>query len=232
MIEIVSISHDEEGIFLKRVNRFVGLVKLQNEMVEVHVHDTGRLSELLYPGNRVLIRRAKNPSRKTKWDILASFFDGEWILTNSSYHSRIFEETLKKVEEFSGFRFRVKREIVYNHSRLDFLLESGKRRILVEVKGCTLRKGKVALFPDAPTQRGKKHIEELIRAKKEGYGAWIAFVVMHSKAECFMPNREQDPAFTEVFREAISKGVEVLPLKYYYDGMNVYFTERIPLCNF
>ena len=230
MIEVLSLPKDEEGVFLKRINRFVALVKVKNDIVKAHVHDTGRLGELLYPGNRVLLKRAYGKERKTQWDVIASMYDGEWILTNSSYHSKIFYETLLKVEDFKKEKLKVKREVKFGSSRLDFLLLTRDREILVEVKGCTLRKGDVALFPDAPTERGRKHVNELIEATNAGYEAWLVFLIMHSKAECFSPNKKQDRAFADVFYKALASGVKVFPLKYNYDGNNVWFLNKIKMC--
>ena len=230
MIEILSLPKDEEGIFLERINRFVGLVKVKNDIVKAHVHDTGRLGELLYQGNRVLLKKAYGKERKTQWDVIASMYDGEWILTNSSYHSKIFYETLLKVEDFKEKKFKIRKEVKFGSSRLDFLLLTEGKEILVEVKGCTLRKGDMALFPDAPTERGRKHVYELIERVKAGYEAWLVFLVMHSKAKCFSPNKEQDRAFAEMFYKALESGIKVFPLKYMYDGNTLWFLNSINMC--
>lgn len=230
MIEVLHLPYDKKGIFIERINRFVARVVVGNEVVEAHIHDTGRLSELLYKGNSILLKRAKNSKRRTKWDIIAAFFDGEWILTNSSYHSEIFKNTIEKVPMFKRRGFNITKEVKFGKSRLDFQLREDEKRILVEVKGCTLRKKDVALFPDAPTLRGVRHIYELIEGIKKGYNAWLVFVVMHKKARCFAPNEETDKAFKDALYKAIKKGVLVLPLKYFYDAERIYYIEEIPLC--
>ncbi len=230
MIEILHIPYDKEGEFIERVNRFVGKLRVDDEIVLAHIHDTGRLSELLYRGNRVLLKKAKNPHRKTQWDVIAALFDGEWIFTNSSYHSEIFHKTLLKLPEFGLRGFKIKREVKVGTSRLDFVLTEKNRKILVEVKGCTLREEDVAMFPDAPTERGKKHVLELIEAIKDGYEAWLVFLIMHTKARCFSPNRKRDRDFAEVFTQAIQSGVKIIPLKYKYDGRVLWYVDKAGLC--
>ncbi len=229
MIKILSFPGEAEGTLLKRVNRFVGVVKMGEDIVEAHIHDTGRLGELLFEGNRVLLKRAANEKRRTKWDIIAAFFEDEWILTNSSLHSRIFEETLKKVDRFSRHNYIIKREVKLNNSRIDFLLLENNKKIFVEVKGCTLREGNVAFFPDAPTERGRRHVEELTDFVKNGNEAWIVFLVMHSKAEYFAPNEETDSDFARALKQGLRKGLRVIPLKYRYDGVFLYYISSIPL---
>lgn len=230
MIEVLYLPYDEKGIFIERVNRFVAKIMIKDKIVEAHIHDTGRLSELLYRGNKILLKRAKNKKRKTEWDVISAFFDGDWILTNSTYHSEIFLKTLEKASLFNKHHFEILKEIKFGKSRLDFKLKEDNREILVEVKGCTLRKNHVALFPDAPTLRGTRHVYELIKGIEEGYDAYLVFVIMHKKAQCFAPNIEQDKSFYKAFYTALQHGVKIYPLKYFYDTQDVYFIEKIPLC--
>lgn len=230
MVKIISLAGEVEGTFLKRINRFLGFVKIENSEVEVHIHDTGRLGELLYSGNNVLLKRVEGEHRKTQWELIAARFNGEWILTNSSYHSHIFYNTLLRVSDFKIRESNIEREVKFGPHRLDFLLLQGNKKILIEVKGCTLMRHFVALFPDAPTKRGKGHVLSLIEAKNMGYEAWLVFLVMNSKAKCFSPNKEQDKSFSEVFYKALEQGIKVFPLKYMYDGRIIWFLEKIDIC--
>ena len=196
------------GIFLERPNRFLVIFKNQNKEEIAHLRDPGRLNELLIPGIRLLLRKASNPSRKTKYDVIAVWSNGIWILINSGFHSDMAAELLESrmVPEFSGYKIK-KREFSFGKSRIDFLLSREKDKMLLEVKGCTLMEDGLAKFPDAPTERGKKHVEELIKAKSQGLNSAILFLITREDAQEMSANWEMDPAFSGALSRAQQKGV-------------------------
>lgn len=235
---VMEIPWDAKATFISRPNRFLGIVDItspkkdKKRNVKVHVHDPGRLEELLYPGNRVLLRKAKNKNRKTKWDVIAAFYDGDWILVHSGYHRAIAEWVLNsnKVSPF-GKVTNITPEARIGKSRLDFLLEKKNgKKTWVEVKGCTLARDGVALFPDAPTERGRRHLKTLIKLKKEGDDAAIIILVFRSDARCFAPNGETDPKFSDTFYKAVDTGVQVYPLVFKFENSTVYYINKIPIC--
>lgn len=198
-----------EGAFLKRLNRFLALVEVENEEVLAHVHDPGRLKDLLIPGARVYLRRGRGKYRYYLYAVEAE--DGV-ILVDSALHSRIAEWLVKKGLIFQGYRV-VRREVPLGKSRIDFLLQRGKTLALLEVKGCSLLKGTYAMFPDAPTVRGRRHLLELAKALEEGYEAYILFIVVRPGAKAFKPNWDVDPKFSQTFREILKRGVKALAYK-------------------
>ena len=238
-VPLFDLTWDVEALFISRPNRFLGTVDITapdgttiaNE--EVHVHDPGRLEELLYPGNRVLVKRATSAKRKTKWDVIAARYGRQWVLVHSGYHRRVAETVLGK-SDISPFKKlkTIKAEVKMGRSRLDFLLtrENGTA-IALEVKGCTLTEGGVALFPDSPTERGGRHLETLMEVKRSGIDAGVFILVFRQDSSCFSPNVQTDPAFSESFEKAVGAGVEVHPLVIQYDGRKLTYMKKIPLCN-
>ncbi len=223
--ELLRIDADTEGTVVKRVNRFAVEVLIDGNRELAHLHDPGRLKELIYPGNRVLLKRASSPNRKTRWDIVAAWA-GHWVLLNSAYHRKIGEEVLRHL--FNPVR--VKCEVQINSSRLDYLIETEEgKRTWVELKGCTLCIEGTALFPDAPTERGRRHVEELTRLALEGEDALLLILVLRRDAEVFAPNAETDPAFAKAFWKAVKAGVQVLPVKVLYSDNRVRLSEYIPV---
>jgi sugar fermentation stimulation protein A len=237
-IPVMEIQWDAKATFRSRPNRFLGIVditdpkKHREKKVKVHVHDPGRLKELLYPGNKVLLKKVSNPNRKTKWDLIAAMYDGNWVLVHSGFHREIAEWVIgnEKVSPFKNIK-DIKPEAKFGNSRLDFLLtKKNGKKIWVEVKGCTLAIDGVALFPDAPTMRGTRHVRHLIEAKDKGDESAILILVFRQDARCFAPYTKTDPAFTKTFYSALEIGVEVHPLKFsYQDGIVCYIGE-IPIC--
>ncbi|NIA23513.1 MAG: DNA/RNA nuclease SfsA, partial [Proteobacteria bacterium] len=211
-------------------NRFLGKVKRENgEIAEVHVHDPGRLKELLYEGNEVLIRRAKNENRKTKWDLIAAKSEGKWILVNSSFHRNIAEAIIKNrsVSLFRDFD-KIMAEVKNGDSRIDFLLIKKDRKMWVEVKGCTLKKGKAALFPDAPTLRGRKHLLNLIDSVKRGDESAV-LILIFVDAEIFSPNKKTDPEFSDTLKKAYESGVKIYTVVLDYQKNYIHFKGEIPI---
>ncbi len=236
MIPLIDIHTDTEAEFKSRPNRFVALVNIVTPEIEksvkAHVHDPGRLTELLTEGNRLLLKKADNPGRKTGYDVIAAEYLGYTILINSSYHRKISEkifgnEEISPLGKITGLRA----EVNYGRSRFDFLLtvDSGEE-IWVEIKGCTLTEEGRALFPDAPTTRGRRHLEELMKIRAEGTRAAVIFLIFRPDSRCFSPKRDTDPEFSQTLEEACRQGVEVYPVLLEYKNGIVYYKKIIDLC--
>ena len=204
----------KEGVFLSRPNRFIAYVKVDGREEKCHVKNTGRCRELLVPGCKVYLEESENPNRSTRFDLVATekkIGDSSILInTDSQAPNSVVEEWLRKGELF-GEKIEVNREVTYSDSRFDFSITDESGRIsFLEVKGCTLEKNGVVMFPDAPTERGVKHVKELIKAKKEGYGAYILILVQMCGVKYFVPNWDTHPAFGEALREAERNGVVIL----------------------
>lgn len=183
---VFEISYDSLGKFITRNNRFLGEVLIDGKKTYGHIHDPGRLEELLKKGNDILLKRYDKKNRKTEWEVIAARYGKNWIFINSKFHSSITRKILENSE------------INVGGSRLDFLLMRKNEKIWVEVKGCTLMIDHIALFPDAPTERGRRHVEKLIKLRKEGNRSVLIFLVFHN-AKCFSPNKERDEKFANIF---------------------------------
>lgn len=193
------------AVFLARLNRFVARVEIDGQVETVHVKNTGRLRELLMPGTEAVLARAANPARKTAWDLIAVRQNGQYINIDSQAPNAAVAELLRRL--FPGCVLFP--EYTFGHSRFDFYLEWKGCRRFVEVKGVTLVRNGTALFPDAPTERGRKHLLELIEARRQGYEAAALFLVQRSDAARFSPNRETDNAFAEALCAARNAGVDI-----------------------
>ena len=198
-----------EGRFLRRPNRFIADVEINGEGIRVHVKNTGRCRELLVPGARVLLTKSGNPKRKTPYDLVAVYKGSRLINMDSYAPNIVFGEYLRSgalgfVPDF------VKPECTHGDSRFDFYFEVGDRRIFAEIKGVTLESGGVVRFPDAPTERGRKHLRGLARCVDEGYEAWAVFIVQMENVLYFEPNCATDPEFAEALRDAEKSGVRIL----------------------
>lgn len=233
MKKLIDISFDDKGVFIERVNRFLGKVRLPDEgSVPVHVRDPGRLEEILYEGNEVLLKTVDDEKRKTDYDLIAGKVDEDWILVNSGYHREI-AETILEDEEIDPFEdiISYEAEQTLGESRMDFLVESGEGEIWMEVKGCTLAREGTALFPDAPTKRGRRHVDELNDVLEKGGSAALMVLVFRPDAECFAPNEDTDPRFTASFWRAVGNGLDVHPMVLEYLDGKLYYKKKIPLCD-
>lgn len=215
---LIKIDNLKEGIFIDRPNRYLANVMIDGEVVSVHVHDPGRLKELLYPLNKCLVKYVPGDKRKTQWDMIAALKADDYVLVHSGYHRYIAEAILKDpvLNPFGIFK-TMRAEAKYGQSRIDFLAQVENNQcvsetIWVEVKGCSLSEEGVAKFPDAPTIRGTRHLEELMHIKASGDRAGVLLLVL-SDAQLFVPKRDTDPKFYDAFYRALEKGVEIYPIK-------------------
>lgn len=199
----------EKAVFLERPNRFIAYTELNGRKETVHVKNTGRCAELLVPGASVYIQRSANPDRKTKWDLISVEKGERMINMDSQIPNRLVEEWIR-----GGHLFRdvtlVRPETTYGNSRFDLYVEAEGKRIFIEVKGVTLEENGVCRFPDAPSERAVKHLEELILAKQEGYETYVFFVIQMKDVRYFTPNTDTHPAFAESLRRAAAAGVHIL----------------------
>jgi sugar fermentation stimulation protein A len=195
------------GSFLRRPNRFIAEVALANETVVCHVKNTGRCKELLLPGAPVYLSESANPKRATKYDLVAVEKGGLLINMDSLAPNQAFREYLEKGAYIAGLTV-LKPETRFLNSRFDFYLEAGERKIYLEVKGVTLEENGVVMFPDAPTLRGVKHLEELTACLDHGYEGHVVFVAQMSPATYFTPNHKTHPAFGSTLAAAVKAGVQ------------------------
>lgn len=205
-----------EGTFLERPNRFIAKVSVDGVTETVHVKNTGRCRELLIHGSKVYLSISDNPSRKTKYDLIAVEKKREnklplLINMDSQIPNSAVEEWLRNGNIFSSDAV-IRREVKYGNSRFDFGIIEGSRKAFLEVKGVTLENDGIAMFPDAPTERGVKHIHELIQCVKEGYEAYVLFVIQMKEVSEFRPNNVTHPQFGEALREAVNVGIRILAM--------------------
>ena len=199
------------AVFLSRPNRFIARVLLEGQETVVHVKNTGRCRELLLPGATVYVQDNRRPDRKTAYDLIAVQKGERLINMDANAPNAVFGEWLRA----GGPGFvpdLVRPETVHGDSRFDFYYEYRHRRCFVEVKGVTLEENGVVRFPDAPTERGVKHLRGLIRCVREGYDAAAVFVIQMKDVSCFEPNRRTHPAFADALAEASEAGVRLLAL--------------------
>jgi sugar fermentation stimulation protein A len=201
--------------FVQRLNRFVAQVEIDGAVLEAHVPTSGRLGELLLPGAPVQVRKGTGSKRKTAWDLMLVKTGDTWVSLDSRLPNYLVGQLLREDElpPFAGAR-DIKAEYVFGESRLDFAFTDGDgQRTLVEVKSVTLVEEGVAMFPDAPTSRGARHLRELAQAVGEGYRAAVLFIVQRDDATEFAPNWRTDPAFAQALAEAEAAGVEIYAWK-------------------
>ena len=198
------------GVFLSRPNRFIAHLEIDGAVEICHVKNTGRCRELLVPGCTVYCQRSDNPNRKTKYDLIAVQKGERLINMDSQAPNEAAGEWLRGggLGEISELRPEVK----HGDSRYDFSFVKDGRKCFLEVKGCTLEEDGVCAFPDAPTERGAKHIRGLTAAALEGYGAYVLFVIQMSDVKYIRPHDETDPEFGKALREASQNGVRVLAM--------------------
>ena len=202
-----------KGEFISRTNRFIAKVKINGVEHTVHVKNTGRCKEILVPGAVIYLEKSANPERKTAYDLIGvekKTKNGTILINIDSQIPNLCAAEFLPVSGLFSEDTVIRREVTYGNSRFDIMAESPSKKAFVEVKGVTLEKDGVALFPDAPTERGVKHIKELIRASSEGFDAYIMFIIQMENIKSFSPNEETHPEFASVLREADKAGVKIL----------------------
>jgi sugar fermentation stimulation protein A len=198
-----------QGAFISRPNRFIAKVEVDGKIETAHVKNTGRCKELLVPGARVVLSVAGNPKRKTGLDLVSVWKGNRLINMDSQAPNKVFLEWLKTGSHVEGIT-HLKPEARYGSSRFDFYLEAGSRKMFIEVKGVTLEEDGVVLFPDAPTIRGARHLNELAQCVSQGYEAQAVFVVQMKGVDFFTPNRRTHPEFGQALDDAVKAGVQAL----------------------
>ena len=231
----MSKEHFEQAVtarFLRRVNRFIADIELSDgQIVQAHLANTGRMQELLRPGVAALVRPAKNPARKTAWDLLAVDYAGSWVCLAAAWANDFMREWLSKgrIAGFYDWK-QIEWEKKIGNSRLDFAvtLQSGERWLL-EVKSVNYVIDGHALFPDAPTTRGRRHVEELLALREQGWQVGIFFVTMGQPVIDVGFNAENDPEFARVMQRAIAEGADVRAFSAEILPPDVYFRGERPI---
>ena len=216
------------GVFLARPNRFIAHVQIDGREEVCHVKNTGRCRELLPPGAEVWCQESDNPARKTKYDLITVKKGDRLINMDSQAPNTAAREWLLAggLGEISELR----PETVHGDSRFDFSFMKDGKRCFLEVKGVTLENDSVCAFPDAPTERGTKHLRGLARAAEEGFGAYVLFVVQMENARYLHPNDATDPAFGKTLREAAEAGVKILAMDCRVTPGSMALNKSLPVC--
>ena len=224
----------QKGRFLRRPNRFIAIVEVNGKEETVHVKNTGRCRELLLTDATVYLSVSDNPARKTRYDLIAvekKQADGTFLLINmdSQIPNDVTGEWLRASDLFSKNAI-IRREVTYGNSRFDFYIEDGNRKAFLEVKGCTLESDGIALFPDAPTERGVKHLRELTECALQGFEAYVLFVIQMKGVTSFSPNDSMHRAFGDALREAEKSGVKVLAMDCTVLPDRISIDVQVPVC--
>lgn len=201
-----------EGIFVKRPNRFIAQVIINGKEETVHVKNTGRCRELLIPGAKIILEDCShNINRKTKYSLISVWKEGMLVNMDSQVPNAAVFQALEenKIAGFEDLTY-LKREVTFTNSRFDIYFESKRQKGFIEVKGVTLEDNSISMFPDAPTERGTKHVLEMIDAVKEGYRGIIFFLIQMKGPKVFKLNWEMDKVFSEAVKLAYESGVEIL----------------------
>ncbi len=216
------------GTFCTRPNRFIAHIEIGGNREICHVKNTGRCRELLIPGAKVWCQSHNNPARKTAWSLICVEKGTRLINIDSQVPNSVAKEYVSR----GGLGFQpdlLKTEQFFGSSRFDLYYEVGNRHGFVEVKGVTLEEDGVVRFPDAPTQRGTKHLRELQEAVRKGYEAWVLFVVQMSDVRCFEPNAPTDPAFAAALKEAAANGVQLCAVECDVTPDSICAAKKVPI---
>ena len=227
------------GTFLNRPNRFIAHVRIGEQTEVVHVKNTGRCKELLIPGAKVFVEESENPNRKTKYDLVQVFKGEKLVNIDSQMPNYLVREWLEHKEGKDGincqpgFYFsnikKIQSEKTYGDSRFDLYLEYEEKKAWIEIKGVTLEEAGICRFPDAPTQRGVKHIRELEKSLEDGYEAWIIFVIQMNGMRQFQPNWKTHEAFGDALVHAWQAGVHILALECNVSEGEIYIEKEIEI---
>jgi sugar fermentation stimulation protein A len=219
-----------EGVFLKRMNRFIAQVLIDGVETLAHVKNTGRCKELFIKGAKVYLEKSDNPNRKTLYSLISIYKNDLLInidsqIPNAVVYEGILAGKVKSLEHINA----LKREVIYGNSRFDLYYETPSNKGFIEVKGVTLETNGIACFPDAPTERGRKHIHELIDGLNQGYTNFLFFLIQMDGIHSFEPNWETDPQFAQGLKTARESGVEVLVYNSIVDKDSIYMNEAAEL---
>jgi sugar fermentation stimulation protein A len=217
------------ALFRERPNRFLGIVEIGSQRVQCFIPNPGRMNELLYPGAKVHLLRKESKARKTDYDLVLVDHDGILVSIDSRVPNKVVSESINegKIPEFRNLSLN-RVEYIYLDSRLDILLKGDEAQLLLEVKSCTLVEETIALFPDAPTKRGRRHLRTLQRGLAEGRAA-ILFLIQRGDAHSFKPNVSTDPDFDATLREVANLGVEAYAYSSKVTEKGVYMSRRVPI---
>ena len=196
-----------QAVFINRINRFIAEIEIEGKREICHVKNTGRCKELLIEGSKIFVEKSMNPERKTAYDLISVYKNDVLFNIDSIAPNKVFGESILSI--FPNAE-NIKSEVKYSNSRFDFAFTNNGKKAFAEVKGVTLEKDGMALFPDAPTLRGIKHLNELCLCKKEGFEAYAVFILAFKGADIFMPNRETHPEFAKALINAEKCGVNLL----------------------
>ena len=197
-----------QAIFIDRPSRFIAKVELNGVVVDAHIKNTGRCKEILVPGACVHVALAKNPDRATKYDLICVTKEDRLINIDSQAPNRVFFEYLQSGQFIDGIT-HIKPEFKHGASRFDFYVEARERKVLIEVKGVTLEKDGIASFPDAPTDRGIKHLNHLANSIKDGFEAHVVFIIKMQDITHFEPNNAIQPEFAQAVKNTQTQGVKI-----------------------
>lgn len=215
-----------KGIFIERINRFIAHVLIDGKTEVCHVKNTGRCKEILIEGCEVYVEEFNSDKRKTKFDLISVYKGDRLINIDSQVPNKMFYEWVNKGNLFEDLK-KIKPEVFYKNSRFDFYVEYSNKKAFVEVKGVTLEKDGVVLFPDAQTSRGVKHLNELILAKNEGFEAYIVFIIQMDNVKYFTPNYEMHKEFGEMLIKCKENGVNTIALNSDVYPDEIYIKEKI-----
>lgn len=220
-----------EGVFGRRLNRFAVAVEVEEQTVTAHLPNSGRLGELLVPGAAVLLAPRPRPGRRTPYDLLLVRQGGVWVSVDARLPNHLLREALEEgvLPGWEGTQV-VQSEVRQGQSRLDFLLREPRGRpVWVEVKSVTLVEGGCGLFPDAPTTRGVRHLQELVQVARRGEGAAVVFVIQRPDARCFQPYAGADATFADTLGRAARAGVEVQAFRCAVSPEEIRITGSVPV---
>ena len=220
----------KKALFISRPNRFIAHVVLDGTDTTVHVKNTGRCREILKPGTTVILEQGKNPERKTAYSLISAYKGDMLINIDSQVPNQVVSEALQGalLTEFSPVTY-LKREVTFGSSRFDIYYECGQHKGFIEVKGVTLETDGAALFPDAPTERGARHVYEMTEAVKAGYRGCIFFLIQLKGVQYFTPNSLMDPEFNKALLEASKNGVEILAYDSVVNENSIELGSKIPV---
>lgn len=219
-----------EATFISRQNRFTCLVNLPGGIESVYLPNSGRLDSVLFPGQPVFLAEKPSPFRKTQYDLVAAKLKDIYISVDSRVPADLLFQVLSQgdLPQFSSYP-SIQREVTFGRSRLDFLLSKRSGRCFLEVKSCTLVKDGRAFFPDAPTQRGTRHLSTLTWARKEGYESAVVFIIQREDADSFSPNDAIDADFADALRAAKSQGVGIYAYRCKVNLKDIELAGQVPV---